>query len=95
MIQQYTFDAQSSATLNRTIKEALVPLLRAAPGFVAYYWLDGGDGSGASLSVFEDQAGIHAALDLAARFIQEQRVALVGKPEIIKGRVAVHANCGL
>jgi hypothetical protein len=95
VIQHYTFDSQSNAILNRTINEELVPLLRAAPGFVAYYWLDSGDGSGVSLSMFEDQDGINTALELAAHFIEEQRVALVGKPDITKGKVTVHANCGL
>jgi hypothetical protein len=95
VIHQYTFDPQSGATLNRTIREEFVPLLRAAPGFVAYYWLDIGDGSGASFSVFEDQAGANAALDLAAYFVDQQPAALVGKPDIIKGEVKVYANCGL
>jgi hypothetical protein len=27
------------------------------PGFVAYYWIDAGEGLMASLSVFEDKAG--------------------------------------
>jgi len=72
-----------------------VPLLHATPGFVAYYWLDSGDGSGASLSVFEDQAGANAALDLATSFVHEQPVGLISKPDIIKGEVTVYANCGL
>jgi len=61
----------------------------------AYYWLDSGDGTGAALSVFEDQAGADAALDLAAKFLREYLAALVGKPEIIRGEVKVYANCGL
>lgn len=95
VIQQYSFDPRSRAILNRTMKEAFVPLLRAAPGFVAYYWLDSGDGSATSLCVFEDQTGAHAALDLAANFIRRQSLALVDHPNVIQGEVAVYANCGL
>jgi hypothetical protein len=95
VIQQYSFDPRLSSALNRNIKEAFVPLLRQVPGFVAYYWLDTGGGTGASLCVFEDRAGADAALDLAANFLREYLAALVGQPEIIRGEVKVYANCGL
>jgi hypothetical protein len=95
VIQRYSFDPRLSAALNRNIKEDFVPLLRQAPGFVAYYWLDTGDGTGAALSVFEDQAGADAALNLAADFLREYLASLVGKPDIIRGEVKVYANCGL
>src|SRR5262245_8683907 len=71
VIQRHTFDPGSSAALSRNIAERFVPLLRQAPGFVAYYWLDTGAGTGASLCVFEDRVSADAALDLAAGFIFE------------------------
>jgi hypothetical protein len=95
VIQRYSFDPRLSAALNHNIKEAFVPLLRQAPGFVAYYWLDTGDGSGASLCVFEDQASADAALDLAAGIIFEHLAALAGMPDVIRGEVKVYANCGI
>jgi hypothetical protein len=55
LIQHYAFDPHVSTVGNRSILEHLGPLLRTWPGFVAYYWLASGAGSGTSLSVFEDQ----------------------------------------
>src|SRR5215510_13935913 len=95
VIQRHTFDPGSSAALSRNITERFVPLLRQAPGFVAYYWLDTGAGTGASLCVFEDRASADAALDLAAGFIFEHLAALAGMPDVIRGEVGVYANCGL
>jgi hypothetical protein len=95
LIQHYAFDPHVSTVVNRSILERLVPLLRTAPGFVAYYWLASGAGSGTSLSVFEDQAAADAALELVAGVVPEQLVALAGKPGVIQGDVKVYANCGL
>ena len=95
VIQRYSFDPQSSPALARDINQGFVPLLRQAPGFVAYYWLDGGNGTGAALCVFENRASADAALDLAAGFIFEHLAALAGMPEVIGGEVMVYANCGL
>ena len=44
------------ALAGRLVAESFVPLLEHVPGFIAYYWIDAGDGAMASLSVFEDQA---------------------------------------
>jgi len=53
VIRQYPFDPSASAALDRNIREQFVPLLKAMPGFVTYYWLN--TGAGASLSVFENK----------------------------------------
>ena len=95
VIQRYSFDPRLSEGLNRNIKEDFVPLLRQSPCFVAYYWLDTGDGTGASIFVFEDQASAASALELAANFLREYLASLVGKPDVIGGPVKVYANCGL
>ena len=95
VIQRYSFEPQSSAALNRKIEEGFVPLLRQAPGFVAYYWLGTGAGTGASLCVFENQASANATLDLIADFVHEHLAALAGDPSVIRGEVNVYANCGL
>jgi len=95
VIQRYTFDPQSSATLHRNIREGFVPLLHQSPGFVAYYWVDTGEGAGASLSVFEDQAGADAAFEQAAGVVFERLATLAGMPDVIRGEVRVYANCGI
>jgi hypothetical protein len=57
VIRRYRFDPNNSEEINRRVRDAFVHLLRKTPGFEAYYWLDTGEGEGASLSVFRDKAG--------------------------------------
>jgi hypothetical protein len=46
VIRRYQFDPKSSEEISRHIRESFIPLLRKTPGFVAYHWLDTGDGVG-------------------------------------------------
>ena len=49
-----------------TLHEQIVPMVSAAPGFVAGYWLDAVDDHGLSVVVFEDEASARAAAPPAA-----------------------------
>jgi hypothetical protein len=92
VIRRYQFDQSASEELDRQIREILVPLLRDLPGFVTYYWLNTGAGSGASLSVFESRDGAEESVRVAAKFLQENLSGLnISKPEIIEGEVQAHA----
>jgi hypothetical protein len=91
VIRRYKFDPKSSEEINRQVNEGFVPLIRKTPGFRAYYWLDSGEGEGASLSVFDSQAGADESVRIAADFIQKNLISLLGKPEITKGEVKAHA----
>jgi hypothetical protein len=57
VIRHYHFDPKDAAEIDRRIREDFVPIVKNATGFVRYYWLDTGQGQGASLSVFKDKAG--------------------------------------
>ena len=57
VIRHYHFDPKDGAEIDRQIHEEFVPIVKSAKGFVRYYWLDTGDGEGASVSVFKDKAG--------------------------------------
>ena len=87
VIRKYTFDPKSGEEINTKIKEGFVPLLKQAPGFVAYYWLDTGAGTGASMSVFNDKAGAEESVRLAADFVKANLANLLSKPEITEGVV--------
>ena len=50
VIRRYQFDPSASEEVDRNIRETLVPLLKDVRGFVTYYWLNTGEGFGASLS---------------------------------------------
>ena len=45
----------------KNLTEQIVPMVSAAPGFVAGYWLDAVDDKGLAVVVFEDEASARAA----------------------------------
>ena len=47
---------RSVAEVCRKITESFVPLLRRSPGFIAYYAIDGGGGTMATISIFSTEA---------------------------------------
>ena len=56
-----------------------------------YYWLDSGNGDGASLSVFKDKAGADESVRLAADWVKDNLSKLLTeKPEIIEGPIKAH-----
>jgi hypothetical protein len=91
VIRHYRFDKKDSAEIDRLIREQFVPLIRTASGFVRYYWLDTGDGEGASFGVFKDKAGADESVRVAAEFVRTSMSRLLReKPEIIEGPIAAH-----
>lgn len=91
VIRQYQFEPNNGDEIARKIQEGFVPLLQQTPGFVAYYWTDDGQGRGASLGVFENEAGADESVRIAADFVRDNLASLLGKPEIIKGAVRAHS----
>ncbi len=76
------------------IAESFVPLLRKSPGFIAYYAVDGGGGSMATLSVFSTERMARESNELAARWLKENVADLQPDPPTIlagKAEVAVTA----
>ena len=91
VIRHYHFDKNKSAEIDRVIREGFVPLVRKAKGFVHYYWLDNGDGEGASFGLFKDKAGADESVHIAADFVRDRMSKLLTqKPEIIEGPVVAH-----
>jgi hypothetical protein len=91
VIRHYHFDKKDSAEIDRLVREGFVPLIRRAQGFVRYYWLDTGDGQGASFGVFKDKAGADESVRLAADFVQKHLAKyLRQRPEIIEGPIKAH-----
>jgi len=91
VIRHYHFDPKDGAEIDRRIHDEFVPLVKSAKGFVRYYWLDTGNGEGASLSVYKDKAGAEESVRLAADYLKEHLSKLLTqKPEIIEGPVKAH-----
>ena len=91
VIRHYHFDPKDGAEIDRRVREEFVPIMKKANGFVRYYWLDTGNGEGASLSVFRDKAGADESVRLAAGWVKENLSKLLTeKPEVIEGPVKAH-----
>ncbi len=92
MLRHYA-ECRSIEEVMRRVREGLVPILRAEPGFRAYYAFAGEDGRSAlSASVFADRETLLAANDRARAWVGAQlRALLPVPPEIVAGRV-LHAD---
>jgi hypothetical protein len=74
------------------VADGLVPLLNEIDGFVAYHFVDAGDGVMCSTSVFEDQSGSDASNERAAGWVRENLAELVPNPPMItEGEVVASA----
>ncbi|MEW1910968.1 hypothetical protein AB0442_21370 [Kitasatospora sp. NPDC085895] len=80
------------AEAGRLVAEGFVPLLRQVPGFVAYYWIDGGDGVMVSTSVFEDRAGAEESVTRAADFVRDNLASLLPNPPLVTAGQVVAAG---
>ncbi|GAA1506897.1 hypothetical protein GCM10009730_08220 [Streptomyces albidochromogenes] len=80
------------AEAGRLVNERFVPLMRQVPGFVAYYWLDAGNGVMVSTSVFEDRAGAEESVAKAADFVRDNLASLLpNPPHVLAGEVVASA----
>ncbi len=86
--RRYRFDPKFAREINDEIREYFVPMIRSAPGFVAYYWLDSGGGVGESISVFETKMGAEGSVSMAATWVKmHQLFERLGTPEVVAGEV--------
>ena len=91
VVRHYHFKKEDSEKIDKLVREGFVPLIKNAKGFVKYYWLDTGEGEGASFSVFMDKAGADESIQLAAEFVKAHLSGIVTqKPEVIEGPVKAH-----
>ena len=75
----------------RLVRDSFLPRLDDIPGFIAYYWIDAGKGTMASLSVFEDKEGADQSLELARAWIAETAPSLFHNPaQVTEGPVVAH-----
>ncbi|MEV6181964.1 hypothetical protein ACIHAR_01595 [Streptomyces sp. NPDC052016] len=80
------------AEAGRQVNEGFVPLLRQVQGFVAYYWVDAGEGVMVSTSVFQDRAGAEESTRRAGDFVRDRLAALLpNPPQVTAGEVVAHS----
>ena len=82
---------RSVADAARRAKSGIGQILKASHGFRSYYVLDGGEGVGVAVMIFEDRESADAANDKVMEFVQASMHDLdLGDPEIIAGEVLVN-----
>jgi hypothetical protein len=81
------------AEAGRLVAESFVPLLQDVPGFIAYYWIDAGDGVMASLSVFDSKEGADKSVQIARAWVAEHAPTLIpNPPRVTEGPVVASAR---
>ncbi|WFU43833.1 hypothetical protein QA640_16135 [Bradyrhizobium sp. CB82] len=89
-IRKYT-KVRSVADAARRAKSGVGRILRESRGFKSYYMLDGGEGVGVAVMIFEDRESANAANSRVLDFVQASLHDLdLGSPEIIAGEVLVN-----
>ncbi len=77
----------------RKIQAGFVPLLEVTPGFIAYYAIDGGSGTMATISMFSTEEMALESNEKAAKWLQENVADLQPEPpQITAGPVKVRAE---
>jgi hypothetical protein len=73
------------------VDEGFIPLISELPGFVAYYWVDAGDGVMISTSVFEHRDAEEQTNYVAGKFVAEHLAPLMpNPPQISSGEVVAY-----
>ncbi len=89
-VRKYT-KVRSVADAARRAKSGIGQILRESRGFKSYYVLDGGEGVGVAVMIFEDRESANAANKKVLEFVQASLLDLnLGDPEIIAGEVLVN-----
>jgi hypothetical protein len=81
-------DTQKVAKL---VDEGFIPIISEMPGFVAYYFVDAGDGVIASTSVFEHKDAEEQSNFRAGEFVAEHLAPLLpNPPQVTAGELVAY-----
>lgn len=91
-VRRYS-NVSSVGEVCRKIEQGFVPLLRRSPGFVAYYAIDGGSGTMATVSIFSTEDMAADSNEKALAWMKENVAHLQPEPpEVTSGAVRVKAE---
>jgi hypothetical protein len=92
-IRRYKTDPRNVREITKRAGEGFIPIISQVPGFIAYYIVDGGNGSLMSISIFKDRAAADESNQRAATWVNKHLGPLVPHPpEITSGEVLVHKS---
>ena len=86
-IRQYK--TKSPTEVADRVKDFL-PIIKKEPGFIAYYAIDTGKNTVASVSVFETETGAEESNEVAAKWVRKNLSSLLDEPRIAVGNVLAH-----
>lgn len=89
------FNTQEGATskIVQRVNEGFIPWVSGLRGFASYDLIDGGDGSFASVTVFEDRQGAEEFAHAANEWVRKNLANLIRTaPVILTGVVAAHTE---
>ena len=82
---------RDSQKVRQLVDEGFVPIISEMPGFVAYYWVDAGDGVIVTTSVFEHKDAEEQSTFRAGEFVAEHLAPLLpNPPQVTAGEVDVY-----
>ncbi len=89
-IRKYQTTAGASIQeIVQRVQEGFVPIVSQTPGFVAYHIVNTGNGTVASVTLFEDQASSEESTRRATDWVRQNLTSLLQLPaEITAGEVA-------
>ena len=77
----------------RHVEEEFLPMISEMPGFVAYYWVDAGEGVVVSTSVFEHKDAEEQSNWRAGDFVAKNLASLLpNPPQITAGELVAHKS---
>jgi hypothetical protein len=77
----------------RLVDEGFIPIISEIPGFVAYYWVDAGEGVMISTSVFEHKDAEEQSNWAAGDFVAKNLASLLpNPPQITAGELVAHKS---
>ncbi len=91
-IRRYKIVPGAMAQISELVQAQFVPIISEAPGFIAYYVIDTGSDTAASVNVFETQGQAEGSNRLAAAWAPGAIGHLLASPaEITAGDVKVQS----
>ena len=80
-----------SQKVRQLVDEGFVPIISEIEGFLAFYWLDAGDGVVCSTSVYEHKDAEEQSNIKAREFVAEHLAPLMpNPPQLTAGEVGVY-----
>jgi heme-degrading monooxygenase HmoA len=90
-VRCYEVDPDSVDEIMERAQKGYMPMVSKAPGFIAYYVLDAGDGVVATISVFESQAEMEESSRVAAEWVKENLAPFFpNPPRVTSGKVGAY-----